>query len=188
YVLFRAERPGEYAVAGRGSVIVQPGSVYDNAISRLSSRYDLSKVFGTGTLYPGNALTGQQAVMLYAVLTKKDTQITGLTPVQKASKLGIGDIISAKQLTGYMDNQSSASMAVKLYCAKANVNPAKMKPTRSYFISNSTQINTRLYPFVVLSLDLNIAKLENRKFDALSRTTAGAMLDMVSKVLEKFEK
>lgn len=185
YVLFRAEKPGEYLVIGKGQIIAPPGTVVDSSISRLSSKYDLTKVFGQGTIYPANPIKGEQAVMLYAVITNQDSKITGMTPVQKASTMGLGDIIGRNQLTGYMDNQSSVSMSVKLYCTKANINPAYMKPSKTITIENGNEINSRLYPYVVLGVDLDITKLNNKRFDANGRTTIGAMLDMVSKVLEK---
>jgi hypothetical protein len=187
YVLFRAEKPGEYAVVGSGQVTVQPGSPAENNLSMLASRYDLSKVFGKGTINPSNPVTGDQAVMLYAVVNKKDNDITGMTPAQKVSKLGIGDIMTARQLTGYVDNQTSVSLAVRVYCSRANINPVYMKPSRTITITNSNDINSKLYPYVVLGVDLSITSLENKRFDAASRTTVGKMLDMVSKALEKFE-
>jgi hypothetical protein len=186
-VIFHAENPGEYAVVVRG-IVVPPGGSTDDALSRLSSRYDLTKVFGNGTIYPANPIKGEQAVMLYAVLTNRDSEIEGLTPVQKTSKLGVGDVIAAKQLTGYMDNQTSLSLAVKLYCSKSNLDPAYMEPSRSIVITNDYQIETRLYKYVVLGIDLDLCKLQNNVFNALERTTIGRMLDMMEKVLEKFDK
>ena len=122
--------------------------------------------------------------MLYAVVTNRDSQVTGMTPVQKASTLGLGDIISRSQLTGYMDNQSSVSMAVKLYGAKANIKIAQMKPSKTIAIQNGSEISPRLYSYVVLGVDLDITRLNNNRFDANGRTTIGTMLDMVARVLE----
>lgn len=187
FVLFRVEKPGEYTVVGSGAVTIPGGSGNDSALAKLSAQYDLSKVFGKGTVYTANPIKGDQALMLYAVVTKRDDELLGLTPVQKASKLGIGDIMSAKQLSGYMDNQSSLSLAVKLYCFKANIDPKLTKPSKTIAISNSSQINSRLYPYVLLGIDLNLTTLDNKKFYATNRTTTGMMLDMVSKALEKFE-
>ena len=185
YVLFRAEKPGEYLVINKGEIIAQPGPTGSGSYSFLSSRYDLTKVFGQGTIYPANPISGEQAVMLYAVVTRREGEITGMTPAQKASKLGIGDIIGRSQLTGYMDNQSSVSMAVKLYCTKANINPDFMKPSRVIIIENGSDINSRLYPYVTLGVDMELITLNNNRFDATERTTIGNMLDMISKALEK---
>ncbi len=184
YVLFRAEKPGEYIVAVKVQTVSQPGTPDNSALSFLSSRYDLSKVFGKGTIYTNNPLKGEQAVMLYAVVTKRDGEITGMTPNQKVSKLGLGGIIGTSELTGYMNNQTSVAMAVQLYCRRANIDPKYMKPSRTINIANSSEINSRLYPYVVLGVDLELTTLNNRKFDAKGRTTIGNMLDMVSKVLE----
>lgn len=184
YVLFRAEKPGEYIIAVRGQAVTQPGTPNNSALSFLASRYDLSKAFGNGTIYTADPIKGEQAVMLYAVVTKRDSEITGMTPNQKVSKLGLGDIIKASELTGYMNNQASVSMAVKLYCTKINIDPKLMKPSKTITISNSSDIDSRLYPYVVLGVDLNLATLNNKKFDAIGRTTIGSMLDMVAKVLE----
>lgn len=185
YVLFRVEKPGEYLVINKGEIIAQPGPTGSGSYSFLSSRYDLTKVFGQGTIYPANPISGEQAVMLYAVVTRREGEITGMTPAQKASKLGIGDIIGRSQLTGYMDNQSSVSMAVKLYCTKANINPDFMKPSRAIIIENGSDINSRLYPYVTLGVDMEFIALNNNRFDATERTTIGNMLDMISKALEK---
>lgn len=184
YVLFRAEKPGEYIIAVKGQTGTQPGTPDNSALSFLSSRYDLSKAFGKGTIYPADPIKGEQAMMLYAVVTKRDAELTGMTPNQKVSKLGLGDIIRASELTGYMNNQVSVSMAVKLYCTKVNIDPKLMKPSRTITITNSSEINSRLYPYVVLGVDLNLVTLYNKKFDANGRTTIGSMLDMISKVLE----
>ena len=187
YVLFRAEKPGEYIVINKGETVVQPGTPESGQYSYLSSRYDLTRVFGPGTIYPANPISGEQAVMLYAVVTRREGEITGMTPVQKATKMGIADVIGRNQLTGYMDNQSSVSMAVKLYCAKANINPDYLKPSRVIFIENGAEINSRLYPYVAAGVDLELTTLNNNRFDPKGRTTIGNMLDMISKVLEKFD-
>lgn len=184
YVLFRVEKPGEYIVAVRGQTAVQPGGTDNSALAYLSSRYDLSKVFGKGTIYLADPIKGEQAVMLYAVVTERDSELTGLTPMQKVTKLDLGSIIGASELTGYLDNQTSVSLAVRLYCAKMNIDPRYMKPSRTITIVNSNDIKSRLYPFVVLGVDLNIAELNNRRFDATGRTTIGNMLDMVARILE----
>lgn len=186
YVLFRAEKPGEYLIINKGAIIAEPGTSGSDSFSFISSRYDLTKVFGQGTIYPSNPISGEQAVMLYAVVTRREGEITGMTPAQKASTLGLDDIIARGRLTGYMDNQSSVSMAVKLYCTKANINPDFMRPSKTIIIENGAEISSRLYPYVVLGVDLNFTALNNNKFNAGERTTIGVMLDMVSKVLEKF--
>lgn len=185
YVLFRVESPGEYVVVVSSTVSISPGGSYGDMIWKLGGKYDLSKVFGKTTLYPANPITGQQAVMLYAVIAERDNEMTGLTPSQKISKLGIGDIISAKELTGYMDNQRSTSLAVKLYCEKAGIPLSMLKPTKTITISNASQINSRLYQYVVLGIDLGFTKTKNNQFDATGRSATGQMLDMISKVLEK---
>lgn len=185
YVLFRADAPGEYAVLARPSVSVSPGSSYEGVIDVLGRKYDLTKVFGNTTIYPGNPITGQQAVMLYAVLTGRENELTGLTPNQKVMVLGIGEIISVKELTGYMENQGSVSLAVLLYCEKTGIPASMLQPSKTIVISNAGQINKRLYHYVVLGIDLGIASLDNSRFDATGRSTIGQVLDMVSKVLEE---
>ncbi|MGI6622768.1 MAG: hypothetical protein ACOX4T_06480 [Acetivibrionales bacterium] len=184
YALFRAEKPGEYIVAVKRKTIQQPGIPDNSALSFLSSRYDLSKVFGSGTIYTADPIKGEQAVMLYAVVTNRDAEIIGLTPMQKVSRLDLGAIMGANELTGYMNNQTSVSLAVKLYCTKMNIDPKYMRPSRTITIANGAEINSRLYPYVVLGIDLNLVSLNNRRFDANGRTTIGSMLDMVAKVLE----
>ncbi|NMA67597.1 MAG: hypothetical protein GX957_15425 [Clostridiaceae bacterium] len=187
YVLFRAEKPGQYAVFVRsGSVIVQPDTPFEKDFSRLSSRYDLTKVFGTGTIYPENPISGNQAVMLFAVLTHREDDVMGATPINRVSILGLNDVFTPVYLNGYMDNQASLAIAVKLYCSKANINPDYMKPSRIFNI-NSSNIKSQLYKYVMLGLDLELIDLgEDMTFNAQGRTSIGMMLDMVSKVLEKF--
>ncbi|NLW03560.1 MAG: hypothetical protein GX027_09935 [Clostridiaceae bacterium] len=185
YVLFRADAPGEYAVLAGPSVSVSPGSSYEGIIDVLGRKYDLTKVFGNTTIYPGNPITGQQAVMLYAVLTGRESELNGLTPNQKVFVLGIGEIIGVRELTGYMENQGSVSLAVLLYCEKTGIPPSMLWPSRTFVISNADQINKRLYNYVVLGIDLGLASLDNNRFDAAGRSTIGQVLDMVAKVLEK---
>lgn len=187
HVLFRVEGPGEFVVIGKGQAVKPPDMPEDNAITRLSSKYDLTKVFGQGTIYTANPIRGEEAIMLYAVVTGQDGKITGMTPVQKASNLGLGDLIDRSILTGYMDNQTSVSMAVKLYGTRANINPAYMSASKKVVIYNGEEIKPRLYSYVVLGVDLDIVKLDNKKFNASGRTTIGAMLDMISKALEKLD-
>ncbi|HBR03013.1 MAG TPA: hypothetical protein DD738_10410 [Ruminiclostridium sp.] len=186
-VLFRVEKPGRYMVAGKAQVVIQPGGTGSEAYLKLAAKYDLSKVFGSGTIHPANPIKGEQAVMLYAVLIQKESEMTGLTPVQKASKLGLSNILAAKQLTGYMDNQSSLSLAVKLYCTKAHINEASMLPSRTIVIANDSAISSRIYKYVVLGIDLGIAELQNNTFDAAGQTTVGGLLDMMAKALDKLE-
>lgn len=185
YIVFRANASGEYAVLAIGTVSIAPGTPYETIIRKLGARYDLTKVFGNTTIYPGDPLTGQQALVLYAVLIGKEGELTGLTPNQKVSVLGIGDVLGVKELTGYMDNQSALALAVRLYCAKQGISPKMMKPARTIIITNASQINSRLYNDVVVGIDLGFATLKNNQFDATGRSTIGQMLDMVSRVLEK---
>ncbi|NLI39330.1 MAG: hypothetical protein GX384_08315 [Clostridiaceae bacterium] len=185
YVLFRADAPGEYAVLARSSVSVSPGSSHEGVIGALGSKYDLTKVFGNTTIYPGDPMTGQQAVMLYAVITGRENELTGLTPNQKVIALGIGDVLGVKELTGYMENQSSVSLAVMLYCEKSGIPLSMLQPSKTIVISNAAQISTRLYRYVVLGIDLGLAPLKNYEFDATGRSTIGQVLDMISKVLEE---
>lgn len=186
-VLFGVDRPGEYAVVANGSVTVLPGSPFVNAINALSGKYDLSKVFGKGTIQPANPLTGQQATMLYAVVIERDDELMGLSPAQKVSKLGVADILSAKQLTGNLDNQSAVSLAVRLYCEKTGIPPEKIKPSKPVQIANSSAISTRLYPYVITGVDLKLVQLQNKRFDATGKTTIGQVLDMIKNVLDKVE-
>ena len=60
YVLFRAEKPGEYIVINKGETVVQPGTPESGQYSYLSSRYDLTRVFGPGTIYPANPISGER--------------------------------------------------------------------------------------------------------------------------------
>jgi hypothetical protein len=184
YVLFRVTEPGEYAVVASGAVMVNPGGAYGSAVEKLGAKYDLSKAFGKGTLYTANPITGQQAVMLYAVITGRDSEMVGLTPAQRAAALGIGDIVGARELNGYMDNQRSVSLVVKLYCEKAGIPAAMMKPSRTIIITNASQINNRLYQYVVLGIDLGFTRTEGNRFDATGRSSVGQILDMMSKALE----
>ena len=188
YVLFRAEKPGEYAVlVSAGPAIIQPDPSVGGSISKISRIYDLSKVFGAGTIYPDNPIKGDQAIMLFAVLTRQENEVIGQTPAKKASVLGISNIITPKQLNGYMDNQTSVSIAVELYCTKAGIKTSFMNPTRIINIANISEIRPQLYKHVMLGIDLELAELsQNLTFDAEGRTSIGMMLDMVSKVLEKF--
>jgi len=185
YLLFRADAPGEYAIVAKSTVPVSPGSQYEDIIAVIGKKYDLTKVFGNAAVYTGDPMTGQQAVMLFAVLTGREDELAGLTPNQKVTVLGIGDVIGVKELTGYIDNQSSVSLAVKLYCEKTGIPADMLKPSRTVAISNSDKINSRLYRYVVLGIDLGFVSLSNNEFDASGRSTIGQVLDMVSKVLEK---
>lgn len=185
YLLFRADAPGEYAIVSKSSVTVSPGGSYEGAIGVIGTKYDLTKVFGKTTIYPGDPMTGQQAVMLYAVLTGRDNELVGLTLNQKAARLGIGDILGVKELAGYIDNQSSLSLAVRLYCDKLGIPHEMLQPSRTILISNASQISSRLYRYVAVGIDLGFASLKNSQFDATGRSTVGQVLDMVFKVLEK---
>lgn len=187
YVLFRVEKPGEYVVlVSAGPAIIQPDPSAGGSISKIQRVYDLSKVFGTGTIYPDNPVNGEQAIMLFAVLTRREGEIIGQTPAKKASILGIGNIVTSKQLNGYMDNQSSVSMAVELYCIKSGINSALMNPTRIIHIANINDVRPQLYKHVMLGVDLELVELsQNLTFDAEGRTSIGMLLDMMSRVLEK---
>lgn len=185
YALFRVEKPGEYAVVASGTVTVSPGSPYEGTIGKIASLYDLTKVFGKTTILPSNPITGQQAVMVYALVSDRIDELTGLTPAQGITKLGVGDVVSASKLSGYMDNQTSVSLAVRLYADKLGISAATMKPAKTIVIKNASAINSRLYQYVILGIDLGFAKTSNYLFDAGGRSTTGQYLDMIAKVLEK---
>ena len=157
----------------RSKTIQQPGIPDNSALSFLSSRYDLSKVFGSGTIYTADPIKGEQAVMLYAVVTNRDAEIIGLTPMQKVSRLDLGAIMGANELTGYMNNQTSVSLAVKLYCTKMNIDPKYMRPSRTITIANGAEINSSLSIRSAGNRSKPVS-LNNRRFDANGRTTSEA--------------
>ncbi len=185
YALFRVEKPGEYAVVVGGSINVTPGSPYEGSIAKLAALYDLTKVFGKTTILPSNPITGQQAIMVYALVSDRYDELTGLTPAQSVSKLGVGDVVSGAKLSGYLDNQTSVSLAVRLYADKLGVSASTMKPAKTIVIKNASAINSRLYQYVILGIDLGFAQTSNYLFDAGGRSTTGQYLDMITKVLEK---
>jgi hypothetical protein len=187
YVIFRVEKPGEYAVVQSYTSPEIPQDPSGSPVFEYAHKYDLSKVFGKGTIYSENPVKGEQAIMLYAVLTGQENEIAGMTPIQKISYLKINDMIGARQLTGYVDNQTALSLAVRVYCNKANINPAYIRPARTIVINDHHLIDSKLYRYVVVGIDLGLARLENNRLNPLDRTTIGKILDMMSKALESFE-
>lgn len=190
--IFRVDGPSQVAVAAVKSVtIVQnptdgsAGSAAVAALTTVAGRYDLSKVFGTAPVYPGNTMTGREAVLLFEVVTDRGDETTGMTMAEKIATLGLAEVMPVRSLANALDRQHAVSIAVLIYGERAGIPPARLAPTRNIVISNQSSIDAGLLTYVRTGVDLKMAALDSAgRFDAAATTNVGAMMDMIVAVMD----
>lgn len=184
--MMRTSVPGEFAIGIAQSVSISGGASASPDLGLVAAKYDLSKVFGSVPVYPGNDMTGQQAVLLFEVISGREEETVGLTMAQRLSTLGLGDVIPTRQLASKLEKQRAVSLAVLLYGDQIGVPASKLKTTRNIYIANQTAIDTKLLPYVRLGLDMKFTSLDAaRKFDAKGIARVSDVMGMVVKAMNK---
>ena len=185
YVLVTAKIPGEYAVLGKPRIIIpETGGFTDPALEKLSQKYDLRSVLGR-TLYPGDYVTGENAVRLFELITETSNEVKGLSTAAKIGYYGIGDIIPVSSVNRDINKGQADSMVVEIYAFKTGIPSGMLKPATYMYIKNSDEIPDAVYKRVVIALDLGIADLDpDYSYNAGEKATVEELLNSIVTVLD----
>jgi len=185
YMVLTAKIPGEYAVFSKPTIsLPETGGFTDPALERFSKKYDLIGIFGN-VLYPGDLITGENAVKLYEAVTGTSDKVKGLSTAAKVNYYGIGDIIPPASVKREINKGQADSLAVEIYAFKTGVHSKAMSPSSYVYIKNADQIPDPVYRRVVIALDLGITGLEpDRSYNADKKVTVEELIKSVITVLE----
>ncbi|ANX00437.1 S-layer protein [Thermoclostridium stercorarium subsp. leptospartum DSM 9219] len=185
YLLVTAKTAGEYTVLSKPQIYVhETGGYVDPNLDRLSKKYDLVSVFGR-TLYPGDFVTGENAVKLFEIVTETSGLVKGLSAAGKINYYGIGDIIPVSSVNRDINKGQADSLAVEIYAFKTGVPSKTMKPSSYMYIKNADKIPDAIYNRVVIALDLGITELESDySYNADKKATVEDLLNAVVTVLK----
>lgn len=186
YILLTANRPGEYAVLGMTQITIPEEDGIVNAdYQRLGQKYNLRKVFGSKSLYPGDYVSRDSAVLLYEVITGRENEVVGLSIPAKIRYYKLDDILSASAVQSDINREQAVSIIVEIYACKSGISSDMLRPMTMYYIKGSEKMSAPVYHRLVIALDLGIAKLEpDKTFDGARKATVGELLNEVITVLE----
>lgn len=161
YVLVNCKTPGQYAVFTASAVTIAVPDVngaVNPELQRLSSKYDLQKVFGK-TLYPGDFVSKDNAVALFEVITETGSETLGMSVPAKIKTYRLEQILPTGLKTN-INRQQAASLVVEIYAYKTGVSADSLRPTTYRHIRNASAIPDPIYHRLVIALDLGLTELE----------------------------
>jgi len=186
YVVITAYRPGQYAVFNLPAVNIQTSDgTIDPDFRLLSQKYDLSKVFGTTVLYPGDYVSAENAVLLFETITETGNEVMGLSIPAKINYYKLNEIFPAAVVRQNINRGQAVCLVVEIYCYKTGVPSAMLRPSKRLYINNSDTMPDYLYNRLVIALDLGIETLEpDNTYTADRAETAGDLIEKVISVLD----
>ncbi len=186
HVLVTAKNPGQYVVFQiPGVTIPEDDGLTYPGLQRLAQKYDLKKVFNSGTIYPGDFVTGDKAVVLFEVVTETTKDVNGLSVPAKVKYYNLDGILPAAAFQPNINRGQAASLAVEIYAYKTGISSAMMRPSVRPYIENADALSDPVYHRLVIALDLGITSVEADYTYAGDRlVTVDELLCEVVKVLE----
>jgi len=186
YLLFTVKASGQYTVLRLPAVnIPAEDGITDPNFQRLAQRYDLKKVFGSKTLYPGDYVTGDNAVNLFEVFTETTDEVKGMSTRSKISYFKLDDIIPAVVVQQNINRQQAASLMVEIYACRTGVSSDRMRPVIRPYIRNADTLSDASYHRLVIAVDLGIASLEpDYTWAGESKATVAEVLEEIITVLK----
>lgn len=186
YLLITCKVPGQYAVFLMPEVTVPEEDGYINPeFQRLGQKYNLQKVFGTRSLYPGDLVSSENAVNLFEVITDTGDEVIGLSTQAKIRWYHLQDILPASVLQPNINREQAASLVVEVYAHKTGISSDRMRPTTFTAIKNADSMSDGVYHRMVIALDLGITSLEqDNSYHGQEPVTVGELINEVITVLE----
>ncbi len=186
HVLLTAKTPGEYAVFSiRQFDILTEDDTLSQDLQRLSQKYNLQRIFGNKALFPGDFVSGDNAVILFEVLTGSEKEVLGLSTPAKVRYYDLDDILPTSVIQPSINRLQAASIAVEIYAHKSGVSTEILRPVIRPYIKNAEEIPDSMYHRLVLAIDLGITELEyDNTYDTDRKTTAEELLSEIIVVLE----
>ncbi|MDP4182773.1 MAG: ferrous iron transporter A, partial [Bacillota bacterium] len=187
-ISFSTLSTGKYAVltAQTSSIDIPQNSKVADDLNKLSKRYDLSSVFGTGSsFYPENTITVKEIVDLYEVLSGKGSNWAGLDTKQKISKLGLSDAFGGVNTMKGLEKQELSAVVGKLYTSRMGIDINSFMPAKKLQITDEADINAKRVKYVTLCLDIKVFSLDEKGYfkPGVTMTRADAVAAFV-KVLD----
>lgn len=186
YVLLTAKAPGEYAIFNiRQAEISASDGATDPDLNRLAQKYNLQKVFGSRTIYPGDYISGESAIMLFEVVTGTEREVEGLTTPAKIRYYNLTDILPASVIQSTINREQAASMVVEIYAYKSGIPSGIIRPIIKSYIKNGDRMSDAYYHRLIIALDLGITRLEtDNTYNGTVKVSVEEMLNEIIVVLE----
>lgn len=186
YVLFSVNTPGEYAVFSIKQVeIPSRDGITDPDLQRFAQKYNLQKVFGSKTMYPGDLVSGDYAVVLFEVVTGTEKEVEGLSTPSKIRYFKLDKILPPSLMQASINREQAASVAVEIYAYKSGISADKMRPLTMHYIKNGNEMRDYVYQRLLIALDLGITQLEpDNTYDGARKVTVEELLKEIIVVLE----
>ncbi len=161
YVLMTAKLSGEYVVfcIPQASIPATDGETNPD-FERLAGKYDLQKVFGSRTLYPGDYVSGDKAVVLFEVITETENEVPGLSLPAKIQYYNLEEILTTSVFQTNINREQAACLVVEIYAYKTGILSKWMRPSTIPYIKNGEGLSDPIYHRLVIALDLGITELE----------------------------
>lgn len=186
YVLVNCKTPGQYAVFSAPVISI---AIPDDGVSvnpdllRLSHKYDLQKVFGSQTLYPGDFVSKDSAVTLFEVVT--ETGVMGLSTPAKIKHYQLDQFLPVSGLKTNINRQQATSLVVEIYAYKSGVSASDLRPAVHRYIRNAAVMPDPVYHRLVIALDLGLTGLEpDNSYKGESLATIEEILQEIIMVLD----
>lgn len=186
YVLVNCKTAGQYAVFLVKAVnIPEQNGMTDPDLQKLSRKFNLQKVFGNRTLYPGDFVSKDSAIALFEVITEAGNETAGLSTAAKIRYYQLEDILPVTGLKADMNRQQAACLVVEIYAVKTGIPAKAMRPTTLRYIKNAATMADPVYNRLVIALDLGLTSLEaDGSYKGESPATVEEILREVITVLE----
>lgn len=161
YVLVNCKTAGQYAVfLVKAVTIPEKDGMTDPDLQKLSRKYNLQKVFGSKTLYPGDFVSKDSAIALFEVITEAGNETAGLSTSAKIRYYQLESILPTVNLKTDINRQQAACLVVEIYAVKTGVPAKAMRPTTLRYIKNAASMPDPVYDRLVIALDLGLTGLE----------------------------
>lgn len=186
YILFSANTPGEYVVFNIKQVeIPTRDGMTDPELQKFAQKYNLQKIFGKKALYPGDYVSGDNAIALFEMVTGTEKEVAGLSTPAKIRYYKLDKILPSSVIQPAINREQAAVVAVEIYAYKSGISADMIRPLTVHFIKNGDEMQDFVYHRILIALDLGITKLEpDNTYDGAGKVTVEEMLKEIIVVLE----
>ncbi|MDD4402786.1 MAG: S-layer protein, partial [Desulfitobacteriaceae bacterium] len=186
YILITVNSPGEYTIFNIRQVdIPSKDGVTDPSLQRFAQKYNLQTVFGSRTLYPGDYVSRDNAIILFEVVTGTENEVAGLSNPAKIRYYNLEQILPVSVIQPAINREQAASVAVEIYAYKSGISAEMIRPMTRRYIKNGDRMSDYAYHRLVIALDLGITRLEpDNTYDGAEKVTVEEMLKEIIVVLE----
>ena len=188
YLAFFVTAPGKYTVFSSKNAgdTVDSSDATKPYITKLSAKYDLTKVF-SGVDKSFNTqlnVNVNEAVLMYQVLSGIDSE-AGKDSKQMAKQVGLDKIINVTNINKTLTRQEAAAVIIKLYCQKTGADYDKLRIMYNKPIKDDNSISDRYANAVYACMAMKIFELDTKgNFNPSKIITRGEFAVGMQKMLE----